>query len=210
VPAAAPPPPPEAAEPADAIDVAAVEAAVRGELADGPLASHLADGLDQINTLARHLETVGQVTAGAAQGINAARNTTFQILGQISELGDMSDRISGMVGVIRRIASQTNLLSLNATIEAARAGEFGRGFAVVAGEVRKLAQDSRDATESIDAIVTEVRESTETAVEVANGHSEQVEDIKAQFAAIDAALATCAADLEQGLAHVTEAQRSIA
>jgi methyl-accepting chemotaxis protein len=218
VPAAPPPPPPvtaTAAPPPPEIVAAppaaeTVEPVTRVDLAAGPLAGHLTDGLDRITTLSRQLENVSEVAAGVAQGITAARNTTFQILGQISELGDMSDRISGMVGTIRRIASQTNLLSLNATIEAARAGEFGRGFAVVAGEVRKLAQDSRNATESIDAIVTEVRESTEMAIEVANGHSEQVEEIKNQFAAIDAALAACAADLEQSLAHVAAAQRSIA
>jgi hypothetical protein len=216
-PAPAPVPPAEEPPPARALPVPAVavvappeiEPAVSAE-PTGPLASHLAGGLDRITALSRQWETFTQVATEASQGLNAARSTTFQILGQISELGDMSDRISGMVEVIRKIAAQTNLLSLNATIEAARAGEFGRGFAVVAGEVRKLAQDSRHATESIDAIVTEVRESTETAIEVANGHSAQVEEIRERFGALDAALGACAADLQQGLAHVTEARRSMA
>jgi methyl-accepting chemotaxis protein len=57
------------------------------------------------------------------------------------------DELAGIVDSIGRIAAQTNLLALNATIEAARAGDAGRGFAVVAGEVKKLAGDTRQATE---------------------------------------------------------------
>jgi uncharacterized protein YukE len=181
-------------------------AAVPDELADGSLGVHLSDGVDRITQLTTQLDAFTTAMGGASRGLNTVRSTTFQVLGQISELGDMSDRISGMVDAIRRIASQTNLLSLNATIEAARAGEAGRGFAVVAGEVRKLAQDSRDATESIDAIVTEVRETTEITVEVANGASEQVEATKTQFERLEQAIAACAAELREVSNHVSAAQ----
>ena len=57
------------------------------------------------------------------------------------------DQMGEIVAAIGRIANQTNLLALNATIEAARAGQAGRGFAVVAAEVKKLAGDTREATE---------------------------------------------------------------
>ena len=72
-----------------------------------------------------------------------------------AELRDMIDKVSLIVSSINDIAAQTNLLALNATIEAARAGEAGRGFAVVASEVKKLASDTKAATEAATRMMNE-------------------------------------------------------
>lgn len=71
----------------------------------------------------------------------------------MEEVTEETEKINGMVNVIKSVADQTNLLALNASIEAARAGEHGKGFAVVADEIRKLAESTRQQVGYIQEVV---------------------------------------------------------
>ena len=81
---------------------------------------------------------------------------TNDVILKIQEFGIQSSKIGTFVDIINEIASQTNLLSLNASIEAARAGHEGRGFAVVAEEIRKLEDQTVEASNQIQQTVKEI------------------------------------------------------
>ncbi len=114
------------------------------------------EGCAQIDRLVLRISEVAEVVRSSAK--------------QISHLEDESEKISNIVGVIKEIADQTNLLALNAAIEAARAGEQGRGFAVVADEVRKLSERTALSTGEIEKMVGSIQRSTREVVgEISRG-----------------------------------------
>ena len=99
--------------------------------------------------------------SSSLQQIATSLNSTATV---IDTLGQRSQEIGSIVGVITSIADQTNLLALNAAIEAARAGEQGRGFAVVADEVRSLASRTRQATDEISGMIASIQQETGNAI----------------------------------------------
>jgi len=130
--------------------------------------SHIADNSADADHLARDTGTLTGSTAHEIAGIATEAAASAQRVRELSNvlagLDDRSQNIHGIVGAIREIADQTNLLALNAAIEAARAGEQGRGFAVVADEVRKLAERTGAATVEISTMLDGMRKETQQAV----------------------------------------------
>ena len=111
-------------------------------------------------------ERGGSVMEAAAATMEKIANATRTVADKMTSLAHRSEEIGKVVSVIQEISEQTNLLALNAAIEAARAGEHGRGFAVVAGEVRRLAERTKSATEEIASTIRSIQEETRDTLEV--------------------------------------------
>jgi methyl-accepting chemotaxis protein len=125
-------------------------------------AQNAAENAKEASKTARHGgSTVEQMLISMQSIADSVRNTAATV----QRLGKESEQIIRIVNVIEEIAQKTNLLALNAAIEAARAGEQGRGFAVVAGEVRRLAESTRNATSEIGQMIEGIRAHTLSAVE---------------------------------------------
>lgn len=100
----------------------------------------------------------------------------IQIIAElILELSEHTQQIGETIGLIEDIAEQTNMLALNAAVEAARAGENGKGFSVVAGEIRKLADESKQATTKITSLIKDIQQATNSTVMAAEEGSKEIE-----------------------------------
>jgi methyl-accepting chemotaxis protein len=95
----------------------------------------------------------------------------------VTEVAQKATNVQEIVRTISSIAEQTNLLALNAAIEAARAGEAGKGFAVVADEIRKLAEESKSASQNIATILNEMDESSDHANEAVKSTVDLYEEL---------------------------------
>lgn len=100
------------------------------------------------------------------EGMFSLKEQVRNIAETILALSEQTQQIGEIITSVNDISDQSHLLALNAAMEAARAGEAGRGFAVVAGEVRNLAEQSKQATAQISGILSEIQKSANTAVMV--------------------------------------------
>ncbi|WP_371366218.1 Putative sensory transducer protein YfmS [Sporomusa rhizae] len=122
-----------------------------------------------------------EMASTLTEAISSLASTSEEIAAQSQEIAAVTQQLTSsakgaeqrtqesdkMLGLIKNIASQTNLLGLNAAIEAARVGEQGRGFSVVAEEIRNLAADSTDSIKQVENIIKEIKEANATSCQQA-------------------------------------------
>lgn len=147
-----------------------------GEIAGVSVAiSEMASSIDKVSETALESETVAKrsveiahngnkIVHNTISGMDTIREQIQDTSKRIKRLGESSQEIGDIVGLIDDIAEQTNILALNAAIQASMAGDAGRGFAVVADEVQRLAERSSAATKQIETLVKAIQNDTNEAV----------------------------------------------
>jgi twitching motility protein PilJ len=160
--------------------------AIRLAEASNHQAREIAAANEQITEMASSMERVSENARGSAEvamksvtiasngaetvrrsisGMDSIREQIQETSKRIKRLGESSQEIGDIIGVINDIAEQTNILALNAAIQASTAGEAGRGFAVVADEVQRLAERASDATKRVEALIKTIQNDTSEAVQ---------------------------------------------
>ncbi|WP_186578262.1 methyl-accepting chemotaxis protein [Aquibacillus kalidii] len=119
------------------------------------------------------IEIVQQLQQSNANSLAASQ----EISDEIKNLNNKTKQITQVMETIETIAEETNLLALNASIEAARAGEYGKGFSVVADEIRKLAEQSKEATHQVQGVVSAIVTETTKTVETVEGTMKTAEGL---------------------------------
>lgn len=134
---------------------------------------------EDVAKLAHESMQVGQDGAASVEailkGMTNIREKVEAIAQDILALSEQTQQIGEITAAVNDIADQSKLLALNATIEAAKAGDQGKGFAVVAAEVRNLAEQSKQSTAKVRAILGDIQKATHAAVLATEQGSKGVE-----------------------------------
>jgi methyl-accepting chemotaxis protein len=173
----------------------------------------IAKSAEETSTLS---EGMLQVSKEAGQVVQTSIEGMTKVSEQMAVLEADANKIGRIINVINDIANQTNLLALNAAIEAARAGEQGKGFAVVADEVRKLAEQSSNATKEITSIINGIQSNTKQSVKYVKDGVSATNETEKAFAYISEMVGEAAGKVneiaaasEQQSAQSNEVMRSI-
>lgn len=131
----------------------------------------------QVNQSINFSQKEHEAISTNAEKMVVLRQKIQMIAELILELSEHSQQIGNTISVVDDIAEQTNMLALNAAVEAARAGEHGKGFAVVAGEIRKLADESKQAITKITSLTSSIQFTTNSTVMATEEGSKEIESV---------------------------------
>jgi len=137
----------------------------------------------------RSSDEIGSQVRSATELATEAGDAATAARERITEFDASSSEIGNSIGVIVKIAKQTQLLALNATIEAARAGDAGRGFAVVASEVKALSVETQKAAQEIGSRIIQLQKNAKSSTEALGEISSIIAKAQPMYAAIAAAVA---------------------
>ncbi len=137
-------------------------------------------------------------------GINHIRELMESVAESIVELSEQTQAIGEIMAVVNDLAQQSQLLSVNAAIEAAKAGEQGKGFGVVAQEIKSLADQSKEATGQVRAILNDIQKATSASVLAAEQVSKAVESSVSQAAESGEAIRKLADSIEESARAATQ------
>lgn len=140
----------------------------------------------QINQSINFSQKEHEAISSNADKMLVLRQKIQMIAELILELSEHSQQIGNTISVVDDIAEQTNMLALNAAVEAARAGEHGKGFAVVAGEIRKLADESKQAITKITSLTSNIQYTTNSTVMATEEGSKEIELVVKEINALSA------------------------
>lgn len=185
----------ETAERASSVSAASTQATA--------ISQSVAAAVEQLQST---VDLVSASAADATQTAQEAAEVATRSKETIARLGASSDEIGRVVDLIASIAGDTNMLALNATIEAARAGEAGRGFAVVATEVKALASQTNEATDSIRQHVERIQGDVETVV----GSIDEVAEVVAAISSGQHEVASSVNDQRQSTLEIASAVAGVA
>jgi methyl-accepting chemotaxis protein len=136
-----------------------------GQVVGGAVVVESVEQQDELKEMARRLNDSISVLASTTEEISAQAEEIATVSSSLAKVAQASHgrvkETDQVLGLIKNIAGQTNLLGLNAAIEAARVGEAGRGFGVVAEEIRKLAANSTDSVRRIEDIIRTIQADSE-------------------------------------------------
>ena len=206
--------------------VAALEAAA---LSQNSTVTRQASALQETQVTAEEIKQTSQSASRAAQGILEStqqadelgrqgltsveqslqafadmRDQSADIAAKVGELGERTRQIGDITGTVKELADQSNMLALNAAIEAVRAGEHGKGFSLVAREIRRLADQSIQATNRVREILDSVSTATLNAVKQSERGQEGVKNGLNQAMASGATMKSLAAMLRDNNAAVRQ------